>query len=63
MSNADVKPGRTWHEIATEMLAEQDPQRMVRLAEELDSALERDAVHRVHSHEPPTKMPSSPGAV
>jgi hypothetical protein len=49
MPDPDVNPGRTWHEIATEMLAEHDPQRMVRLAEELNSALERDSTNRVQS--------------
>jgi hypothetical protein len=34
VSDLDMKPGRTWHEIAAEMFVEQDPQRMVRLAEE-----------------------------
>jgi hypothetical protein len=34
------EPNRTWRDIATEMSAEQDPQRMMRLAEELNSALE-----------------------
>jgi hypothetical protein len=36
------KPNRTWREIATEMSAEQDPQRMMRLAQELNLALERE---------------------
>ena len=36
------EPNRTWRNIATEMSAEQDPQRMMRLAEELNSALERE---------------------
>jgi hypothetical protein len=35
-------PNRTWRDIATEMSTEQDPQRMMRLAEELNSALERE---------------------
>jgi hypothetical protein len=52
MSDPSMKVGRTWHEIATEMLAEQNSQRMTRLTEELDSALERDSANRVHSHQP-----------
>ncbi len=36
------EPNRTWRDIAREMSAEQDPQRMMRLAEELNSALERE---------------------
>jgi hypothetical protein len=49
MSDPDKNPGRTWHEIATEMLTEQNPQMMTRLAEELNSALERDDATRVQS--------------
>ena len=36
------EPNRTWRAIATEMSAEQDPQRIMRLAEELNSALEHE---------------------
>ena len=57
LSDPDMKLGRTWHEIATEMLVEQDPQRMTRLTEELDSALERDSANRVQSHQPPFRLP------
>lgn len=39
------EPNRTWRDIAREMSAEQDPQRMMRLAEELNSALEREERH------------------
>jgi hypothetical protein len=30
-----MKPDRTWHDIVTEMSAERDPQKMMRLATEL----------------------------
>jgi hypothetical protein len=58
-----MKPDRTWHDIATEMSAERDPQKMMRLATELDSALERDEAARAQSHEPLIKTSSSPGLV
>jgi hypothetical protein len=45
-----MKPDRTWHDIATEMSAERDPQKMMRLATELDSALEREDATRAQSH-------------
>jgi hypothetical protein len=44
-----MKPDRTWQDIAMEMSAEQDPQRMMRLAEELNSAFEYDDAKRAHS--------------
>jgi hypothetical protein len=46
-----------------EMSAELDPEKMMRLAEELNSALERDEATRAQSHEPLTKTFSSPGLV
>ena len=49
-----MKPDRTWHDIAMEMSAERDPQKMMRLAEELNSALEPDEATRAESHEPLT---------
>jgi len=63
MSDLDMRPGRTWYETATEMLAEQNPQRLIRLAEELESALEQDFANREQSHERLTKTPSSSGLV
>jgi hypothetical protein len=63
MSDPSMKPDRPWHDIATEMSAERDPQRMIQLATELDSALERDEATRAQSHEPLTKTSSSPGLV
>jgi hypothetical protein len=58
-----MKPDRTWHDIAMELSAELDPEKMMRLAEELNSALERDEATRAQSHEPLTKTFSSPGLV
>jgi hypothetical protein len=58
-----MKPDRTWHDIAMEMSAEQDSQNMMRLAEELNSALERNEATRAQSHEPLAKTSSSPGLV
>ena len=43
---------RMWQEVAAEMSAEQDPQRMMRLAEELNSAFERDDATRAQSNRP-----------
>jgi hypothetical protein len=42
-------PDRTWHDIATEMSAERDPQKMMRLATELESALEQGSATRAQS--------------
>jgi hypothetical protein len=39
-------PARTWHDIAAEMSAERDSQRMMQLVEELASVLERDETTR-----------------
>jgi hypothetical protein len=58
-----MKPDRTWHDIAMELSAELDPEKMMRLAEELNSALERNEATRAQSHEPLTKTFSSPGLV
>jgi hypothetical protein len=44
-----MKPDRTWHDIAAEMSAERDPQRMMQLVEELDSALQREDATRAQS--------------
>jgi hypothetical protein len=45
-----MKPDRTWHDIAMEMSVERDPQRMMRPAEELASALKRDEATRAQSN-------------
>jgi hypothetical protein len=58
-----MKPDRTWHDIAMEMSAERDPQRMMQLAMELDSALEQDSTNREQSHERLVKTSSSAGLV
>jgi hypothetical protein len=63
VSDPSMKPDRTWHDIAMEMSAERDPQKMMRLATELDSALERDSTNRVQSHELLSKTSSSPDLV
>jgi hypothetical protein len=49
MSDPSIEPDRTWHDIAMEMSAELDPKKMIRLAEELNSALERDEATRAQS--------------
>jgi hypothetical protein len=46
MSALEKKPARTWHEIAQELLAAQDPQTMVQLAVDLVSAFDRDEANR-----------------
>jgi hypothetical protein len=51
-----MKPDRTWHDIAMEMSAERDPQRMVQLATKLDSVLERDEATRAQSSKSLTKQ-------
>jgi hypothetical protein len=56
MSDPTMKPDRTWHDIATEMSGERDPQKMMRLATELDSALERDEASRAQSSKSLTKQ-------
>ena len=48
-------PERTWQEVAAEMSAEQDPQRIMRLAEELNSAFERDDATRARSNKPSSR--------
>jgi hypothetical protein len=63
VSDPSMKHDRTWHDIAMEMSAERDPQKMMRLATELDSALERDSTNRAQSHEPLCKTSSSPDLV
>jgi hypothetical protein len=50
VSDPSMKPDRTWHDIAMEISAERDPQKMMRLVEEPDSALERDDATRAQSH-------------
>jgi hypothetical protein len=50
MSDLSMKRDRTWHDIAMEMSVERDPQRMMRLAEELASALECDEATRAQSN-------------
>jgi hypothetical protein len=50
------KPERTWHDIAMEMSGERDPQRMIRLATDLDSVLERDEAARAQSRTSLTKQ-------
>jgi hypothetical protein len=50
MSDLSMKPDRTWHDIAMEMSVERDPQRMMRPAEELASALKRDEATRAQSN-------------
>ena len=40
------KPARTWHEIASELLAAQDPQEIIQLAVDLVSAFDRDKANR-----------------
>jgi hypothetical protein len=49
-------PERTWQEVAAEMSAEQDPQRMMRLAEELTSAFERDDATRARPNKPSSRI-------
>ena len=63
MSDPSMKPDRTWHDIAKEMSAELDPQKMMRLATELESALEQDSTNREQSHQRLTKTSWSPGLV
>jgi hypothetical protein len=46
MSNPDMRPPRTWYEIAIEILKETDPKNITKLAGELDSAIEGDEVLR-----------------
>jgi hypothetical protein len=46
MTAPDNKPERTWHEIARELMAAQDPQTMIQLAVDLESAFERDEANR-----------------
>jgi hypothetical protein len=40
------KPARTWHEIAIELLASEDPQTIVQLAADMVAAFERDEANR-----------------
>jgi hypothetical protein len=40
------KPAKTWHEIARELISAQDPEEMIRLAVDLESAFERDEANR-----------------
>jgi hypothetical protein len=56
MSDPSMKPDRTWHDIAMEMSAERDPQKMMQLATELDSALERDEATRAQASKSLTKQ-------
>jgi hypothetical protein len=46
MSQADMKPVRTWREIAEELSIETDSRRLVELSEELDKALEAEQPKR-----------------
>ena len=50
MSDLSMKPDRTWHDIAMDMSAEQNPPKMMQLVEELDSALQREDATRAQSH-------------
>jgi hypothetical protein len=54
VSDQDVKPSRSWREIAAEVSIEQDPKRMLELIEELNSALESWPPRK--PHEPAMKI-------
>ena len=55
MSNRHIRPPRTWYEIAIEVLKETDPQKLMELARELDSAIERDESARWPKRSQPSK--------
>ncbi len=49
MSNVDVKPSRDWRDIARLAANEQDPQKVLTLAQELIRALDMESDRRMTS--------------
>ena len=58
MSNHEMKPLRSWREIAKQAAEELDPNNVLQLAEELIRALDRESRKRVDG----VKVKEEPGA-